>query len=210
MEILAHRGMWTLPEEKNTLNAIQKAFVNGLGIETDLRDYNGKLVISHDVANDTSPLAEEMFKMYRDLGLNVQLALNVKADGIQKMLGELLEHYQIKNYFLFDMSVPELVVNDARGLYYYTRNSDIESDCVMYQRASGVWVDYFYDDLWLNEQVLAKHINQKKKVCIVSPELHGKDYKQLWKLLKDTGLYENELVTLCSDRPMEAREYFYD
>ena len=210
MEILAHRGMWTLPEEKNTLNAIQKAFVNGLGIETDLRDYNGKLVISHDVANDTSPLAEEMFKMYRDLGLNVQLALNVKADGIQKMLGELLEHYQIKNYFLFDMSVPELVVNDARGLYYYTRNSDIESDCVMYQRASGVWVDYFYDDLWLNEQVLAKHINQKKKVCIVSPELHGKDYKQLWKLLKDTGLYENELVTLCSDRPMVAREYFYD
>ena len=210
MEILAHRGMWTLPEEKNALNAIQKAFVNGLGIETDLRDYNGKLVISHDVANDTSPLAEEMFKMYRDLGLNVQLALNVKADGIQKMLGELLEHYQIKNYFLFDMSVPELVVNDARGLYYYTRNSDIESDCVMYQRASGVWVDYFYDDLWLNEQVLAKHINQKKKVCIVSPELHGKDYKQLWKLLKDTGLYENELVTLCSDRPMEAREYFYD
>lgn len=210
MEILAHRGMWTLPEEKNTLNAIQKAFVNGLGIETDLRDYNGKLVISHDVANDTSPLAEEMFKMYRDLGLNVQLALNVKADGIQKMLGELLEHYQIKNYFLFDMSVPELVVNDARGLYYYTRNSDIESECVMYQRASGVWVDYFYDDLWLNEQVLAKHINQKKKVCIVSPELHGKDYKQLWKLLKDTGLYENELVTLCSDRPMEAREYFYD
>lgn len=210
MEILAHRGMWTLPEEKNTLNAIQKAFVNGLGIETDLRDYNGKLVISHDVANDTSPLAEEMFKTYRDLGLNVQLALNVKADGIQKMLGELLEHYQIKNYFLFDMSVPELVVNDARGLYYYTRNSDIESDCVMYQRASGVWVDYFYDDLWLNEQVLAKHINQKKKVCIVSPELHGKDYKQLWKLLKDTGLYENELVTLCSDRPMEAREYFYD
>ena len=181
-----------------------------MGIETDLRDYNGKLVISHDVANDTSPLAEEMFKMYRDLGLNVQLALNVKADGIQKMLGELLEHYQIKNYFLFDMSVPELVVNDARGLYYYTRNSDIESDCVMYQRASGVWVDYFYDDLWLNEQVLAKHINQKKKVCIVSPELHGKDYKQLWKLLKDTGLYENELVTLCSDRPMEAREYFYD
>lgn len=210
MEILAHRGMWTLPEEKNTLNAIQKAFVSGLGIETDLRDYNGKLVISHDVANDTSPLAEEMFKMYRDLGLNVQLALNVKADGIQKMLGELLEYYQIKNYFLFDMSVPELVVNDARGLYYYTRNSDIESDCVMYQRASGVWVDYFYDDLWLNEQVLAKHINQKKKVCIVSPELHGKDYKQLWKLLKDTGLYENELVTLCSDRPMEAREYFYD
>lgn len=210
MEILAHRGMWTLPEEKNTLNAIQKAFVNGLGIETDLRDYNGKLVISHDVANDTSPLTEEMFKMYRDLGLNVQLALNVKADGIQKMLGELLEHYQIKNYFLFDMSVPELVVNDARGLYYYTRNSDIESDCVMYQRASGVWVDYFYDDLWLNEQVLAKHINQKKKVCIVSPELHGKNYKQLWKLLKDTGLYENELVTLCSDRPMEAREYFYD
>lgn len=210
MEILAHRGMWNLPEEKNTLNAIRKAFVNGLGIETDLRDYNGKLVISHDVANDTSPLAEEMFKIYRNLGLNVQLALNVKADGIQKMLGELLEHYQIKNYFLFDMSVPELVVNDARGLYYYTRNSDIESDCVMYQRASGVWVDYFYDDLWLNEQVLAKHINQKKKVCIVSPELHGKDYKQLWKLLKDTGLYENELVTLCSDRPMEAREYFYD
>ena len=50
MQILAHRGLWTQTEEKNTVSAIKYAFQSGFGIETDLRDFQEKLVISHNVA----------------------------------------------------------------------------------------------------------------------------------------------------------------
>ena len=49
LEILAHRGYWKLEKEKNTLYAFEKAFDKYFGIETDLRDAQGEIVISHDI-----------------------------------------------------------------------------------------------------------------------------------------------------------------
>ena len=38
MKILAHRGFWMNESEKNSREAIKRAFDYGFGIETDLRD----------------------------------------------------------------------------------------------------------------------------------------------------------------------------
>ena len=38
MRILAHRGFWNSKEERNSIVAFEKAFQNGFGIETDIRD----------------------------------------------------------------------------------------------------------------------------------------------------------------------------
>ena len=46
--ILAHRGLWFCEEEKNSSNALFKALDLGFGIETDVRDLCGELIISHD------------------------------------------------------------------------------------------------------------------------------------------------------------------
>ncbi len=209
MEILAHRGFWTSPEEKNTLLSMERAFRSGLGVETDLRDYRGRLVISHNVADETSPDAEEMFRLYRRSGCAGTLALNVKADGIQVLIKPLLEKYGIDRYFLFDMSVPELVVNEREKLLFYTRHSDVEHECVMYEQAGGVWLDSFYDEQWLTKEIIQQHLGKNKKMCIVSPELHGYNYKAVWAMLKENGYHHSELVMLCTDVPDKAKEYFY-
>lgn len=39
MKILAHRGAWNAPEEKNTLKSFSCALQNNWGIESDVRDY---------------------------------------------------------------------------------------------------------------------------------------------------------------------------
>lgn len=208
MQILAHRGLWVVESEKNTFKSISKAFECGFGIETDIRDYNGKLVISHNIAETGCLEVEEVFAYYQDMGLKKQLALNVKADGIQEILKPLLEKYDIKNYFLFDMSVPELVVNQREHLIYYTRHSDIEHECVLYDKASGVWLDSFYDKNWLSEHIIKQHIDNNKKICIVSPELHGYEYQKMWEMIKINKYHTHELVSLCTDKPEEARRYF--
>lgn len=208
MRILAHRGMWTTEKEKNTLVALKRALDNGYGFETDIRDYQGELVISHNIADVSSIKVQEILEYYEKIGSDVQLALNVKADGIQGLLEDLLKRYQLDNYFLFDMSVPELVVNCNRGLTFYTRHSDIEDTCVLYDKASGVWLDSFFEDDWLTKDVIMRHLHNNKPVCIVSPELHQKNYEKVWNMMAECNLQRNQLVSLCTDIPEKAKEYF--
>ena len=82
MNILAHRGYWLKPEEKNTRIAFERALSLGFGIESDVRDYLGNLVISHDIPGDSAmPLSE--FIALLEQYPRVSFALNVKSDGLQ-------------------------------------------------------------------------------------------------------------------------------
>lgn len=210
MNIIAHRGLWTVSEEKNTEEALLRALDQDFGIETDIRDYMGRLVISHNVADESSPLAEVLFRHCQARMVDSVLALNVKADGIQPLLIPLLEKYGISNYFLFDMSVPEMVVYHEKAMPYYTRQSDIEKECVLYETAAGVWMDSFYNDTWLTAAEIDKHLSNQKRVCLISPELHGKPYQNLWKMLQRNGFSKFRQIALCTDNPVLAKEYFHE
>lgn len=208
MEIIAHRGIWKNELEKNTKKALFLALEHGYGIETDIRDFQERLVLSHDIATPASPALVELFEYYKKNNFKSKIALNVKADGIQHLLIKVLQTYQIENYFLFDMSIPEQVVNCNLRLKFFTRNSDIEEQCVLYQQAEGVWVDSFYNENWLTETVIRKHLDCRKHICIVSPELHHKSYTNVWKMLKDNKYDRCESVYLCTDNPEMAKEFF--
>lgn len=204
MQILAHRGWWHTVDEKNTLVALNRAIDNGYGIETDIRDYDGKLVISHDIATANSPLLSDFLAHYQKVNSRAYLALNIKADGLQKMLLSELEKYHVENYFVFDSSVPELYVYRKMGINYFTRHSEFETKPSMYDEASGVWLDSF-NNSWLTYDRVKKHISNNKLVGIISPELHGYDPMNLWKKIKKN---KNDNILLCTDLVDKAGEYF--
>lgn len=208
MQIIAHRGYWLKAEEKNNLIAFRRAFEAGYGIETDIRDFNGELVISHNIAYEKCPLLEEVFSLYKGYGLSSKLALNIKADGLQDKLKELLNTYQIANYFLFDMSIPELVVNNSKNLTFYTRESDIENEGVMYQNAAGVWLDSFFKQDWLTAEIIRHHYERHKNTCIVSSELHGWDYTAMWSMILNLDTDIKNGIALCTDFPNIAEQFF--
>lgn len=58
----------------------------GYGTETDIRDIQGKLVISHDMPQGNEITFEELLQIMD--GRNLPLALNIKADG---MANEILQ-----------------------------------------------------------------------------------------------------------------------
>lgn len=205
MNILAHRGVWNTPDEKNTVEALKRAFCNGWGIETDVRDYCGRLVISHDIASDESPLLGEVLSVYREVKGNSFLAINVKADGIQKLLVEELDKYRISNYAVFDMSIPEQVVYKKMQIPFFTRQSEIEMYPVMYSDAAGVWMDE-WEEGWIEKKIISRHLENGKLVGIISPEIHGRDYWNLWNCLKEM---DSERIFLCTDIPEKAKEVFY-
>lgn len=207
MEILAHRGYWKSFSEKNSLQALERAFDCGFGIETDVRDYCGRLVISHDIPNEECMDFDQILDYYKRKKKQETLAINIKADGLQTLLVHKLETYGIKNYFVFDMSVPEMVQYKEKGIRFFSRYSDVESSIVMESDAAGVWIDSFYIENWLTSDVIRHNIG-KRGVGIISPEIHGFNEMAMWNMLKDCTFHKEKNLYLCTDRPMEAKEFF--
>ena len=81
MVILSHRGLWKKQSEKNTFLSIQRSLEEGFGFESDIRDYLGRLVISHNIAEDDSPDAQEVFSLMQKYQDQYCFAINIKADG---------------------------------------------------------------------------------------------------------------------------------
>lgn len=207
MEILAHRGFWGVPREKNTPMALRKALESGFGFESDIRDFKGDLVISHDIANETCQKVEEIFQWLTAVGDQYCFAINIKADGLINLLIPLLEKYCIANYFTFDMSVPQMMEYMDSGLIYFTRQSEIEPNPVLYNGAAGVWIDGFLGVDWVTEELLQKHLDAGKAICLVSPELHGRQYVDSWIKWENMDL-DWARILLCTDRPREAAVFF--
>ena len=208
MIILSHRGYWKSEDEKNKTIAFERSFSLGFGTETDIRDYNGNLVISHDIADETSLQVEDFFKIYNKYNNKLPLALNIKSDGLQIKLKELLEKYKITNYFVFDMSVPDGLQYLKYKLKSFTRESEYETVASFYEESYGVWIDEFKGH-WINKNTILKHIKNYKKLCIVSPDLHKREYALEW---KDYKIIEKELniydLMICTDYPEKAKEFF--
>lgn len=210
MKILAHRGAWKSPDEKNSLEALTRAFESGLGVETDLRDFKGMLQISHDPIVSPGLSFSGLLKKYREIGCYEPLALNIKADGLLENLKKEIESFGISNYFIFDMSIPQLYQSKKLGLNFFTRFSEIERfPLTDYVNSCGVWFDSFEGryDCEFFESIL-KVLADNKKVGIVSPELHGKDHKDFWKGIITNKIHLCPSAYLCTDLPFEARECF--
>ncbi len=210
MLVLSHRGYWKKAEEKNTPVAFSRSFSLGFGTELDVRDYRGNLVVSHDIPDAMSMDLREFFVNYSKYDLNLCLAINVKADGLQSLLLNVLNEYQIENYFVFDMSVPDAMLYLDHQLKVFTRESEFEVEPSFYELADGVWMDEFRAP-WITPQKIKHHLNNGKKVCIVSPELHQMDHLSRWKDYKSMSrnLAKSEIM-ICTDFPEEARRYFSD
>lgn len=206
MKILSHRGYWKEVAEKNTIEAMRRSFSLGFGTETDVRDYNGDLVISHDIADENAISFQKFLEIYGEYNKDLPLALNIKSDGLQLKLKEALARNKIENYFLFDMSIPDALGylrNEVKNVF--TRQSEYEKDPSFYEKANGVWLDSFEGD-WFDNNLISAHLARGKMVCIVSPELHKRSHLESWKKYKFLSTEKN--LFLCTDLPEEAREFF--
>lgn len=238
IEVIEHRGGWcnSSNEFENTyLQNTPQAFRNSLtrnhGIETDIRDMNGIIVISHNMPENSEVTFDRLLEEYKKHKNAGVLALNVKADGMQKEVKRLLDKHNIKNYFVFDMSIPDTLCYMRNNLNFYVRHSDYEIDPnraipYIYKEAKGVWLDQFNNlpetPSWITERVLKQHLNANKKIVIVSRELHfpkglsSTNLKKIWEhykrmciKLKNQG-FNIQHISICTDFPKEMMEFFYN
>jgi glycerophosphoryl diester phosphodiesterase len=204
MIVISHRGYWLTPDEKNQMTAFERSFREGFGVELDIRDYRGDLVISHDVADSGSARLDFFFEMYNKNNKNLTLALNIKSDGLQVKLKSMLDCYHIENYFVFDMSIPDMLQYRNHGMCVFSRVSEYEKLSESINGINGIWLDQFESN-WFNDTLIDKILEKQKNICIVSSELHKRKNIDCWNMLKKIP---NNKIMLCTDYPSEAEVFF--
>lgn len=207
--VLAHRGLWASPDQQNTIGALVAAAQNGFGLELDLRDYRGELVISHDPPRRRPVAFKKLLETLDELDLYSPptLALNIKADGLaEKVLRALREGPQ--DFFCFDMSFPENVRYQELGLPVAIRVSELENSVAETRtndRFRTVWLDSFYSDWWKGDFDFDDLVDSFD-VYVVSPELHGREPLEAWEFLANKSV-EGKTFGICTDFPKEVSEW---
>lgn len=205
MQVISHRGYWKSAAEKNTTTAFARSFALGYGTETDVRDLNGELVISHDMPTQPAmPLQMYLadLQTFNRPGKLTQ-ALNIKADGLATALAAQMKDYD-QPWFVFDMSVPDMLQHIRAGNPTFARMSEYEPFPTLLQgQIKGIWLDAFTSTAWYSASVIESLLKQGLQVCIVSPELHGRDDQaDLWAALRPINHYDG--LILCTDLPEDA------
>jgi hypothetical protein len=141
-----------------------------MGVEVDLRDAGNEIIISHDPFS-----MGENFENYLENYTHRFLIANIKSERIELRVKDLLDRFEIKDYFFLDSSAPMIVKYGSQsGFQFSLRVSEyesIESALKMKVFADWIWVDCF-ERLSIDQN---EYLALKKagfKLCIVSPELH--------------------------------------
>jgi hypothetical protein len=170
------------------------------GVEVDIRSYGAKLIIHHDPF-----VIGESFNEWLEFYQHGTLILNVKEEGLEARLINLLASKGIMDYFFLDQSFSSLVKwSKTLKEHCAVRVSEFESintALTLAGKVNWVWVDYFtkfplsgYDALRLN--------NAGFKICLVSPELQGRNAEieipALVSLLRERNIKSD---AVCTKRP---------
>lgn len=171
-----------LKHRVNSLQEISK-LDKDWGVEIDLRSCvtkKGSLHLSHD-AWSLGDDFEMWLAEFKKQEIQGPIWLNTKEDGLEERIEELMADYGIKNYVFLDTVLPTLVKKTHFQNYrhYAVRFSFYEPkefvSCFK-RKADWVWADCFQGIPVSVDKV--KELKEYFKVCLVSPELHGKSLKE--------------------------------
>jgi hypothetical protein len=165
---------------KHRINTITELSLIDLnyGVEIDLRSQNLEIIMSHDPYTSNSLLFSEWIQSYR----HSMLVLNIKEEGIEQQVFEIINKANIENFFCLDQSFPFIVKTLGGGENRTAlRVSDYESVNTLEKTAqiskfkpNWVWIDSFTGN-WEHLADVKKIKSMGYKVCIASPELHKRN-----------------------------------
>ena len=191
MKLIVHR--------RNTLAEL-RATAFQYGVEVDIRSFGNQLVTSHDPF-----LKGEKLIDWVDQYKHGTLILNVKEEGLEARLIALMESQGISDYFFLDLSFPFLVkwanAGERRLAVRISEYESISTALSLAGKIDWIWVDCFTHFPLHGEE--AQRLQEVDfKLCLVSPELQGRDpvvsIPALMQLLTDRSIRAD---AVCTKRP---------
>lgn len=180
----------------NTLKELNKIPLN-MGIEADIRDYKDKLILSHDPFKSGEKFSNFLKKVNKRVTF-----LNIKSFGI---IDEILEKIKNHNNFYFlDLCFSEIHYLIKKGyskkiILRFSKYEKFDLKSKSLKNIEWIWFDYF--DKKLLTKSIYNHVRKnKKKICIVSPDLLGGDKKEILKFIKYLKKNKFKIDAICTKK----------
>ncbi|MGI4855812.1 MAG: hypothetical protein ACRYHA_02590 [Janthinobacterium lividum] len=193
MKIIAHR--------RNLLSELE-ATPGHFGVEVDIRSCGERLIIHHD------PLVQgNDFHAWIDSYAHGTLILNVKEEGLERRLIDLMREKNIDDYFFLDQSFPFLVkwsrAGERRCAVRVSEYESIETALTLAGKVDWVWVDCFTRfPLTHADAIRLKEAGFK--LCLVSPELQGRwDSREIVDIRMLMASFDIGIDAVCTKKPAE-------
>ena len=192
MKLIAHR--------RNTILDLQTTNQK-YGVEIDIRSDKEKLIIHHDPF-----VSGQVFEDWLEFYQHGTLILNVKEEGLEQRLVTMMLSKGISDYFFLDQSFPFLMklsnAGERRCAVRVSEYESLETALALSGKVDWVWVDCF-SKFPLSECDSKLLKNAGFKICLVSPELQGRDPKTeiplLNSLLKKRNIQPDAVCTKYPD-----------
>lgn len=143
------------------------------GVELDLRSYGDRLIVHHDAFVDG-----EDFERWLDDYRHRLLILNVKEEGLEQRLIALMRERGIEDWFFLDQSFPFLIrtarMGESRCAVRVSEFESIDTALTLAGQVDWVWVDCF-TRFPLDRAQTDRLRGAGFKLCLVSPELQGRE-----------------------------------
>ena len=184
---------------KHRINTIEdlNSTSNNHGVEFDLHSYSDELVVHHDPFVDATKF-DDWLNHYK----HSYMFANIKEEGIENSLIKKVINKGIDNYLLFDLSFPSIIKLSNNGFTKIAlRISKYESINTAFNlkgKIDWIWLDMFDDIIPISGYDFKELQDSGMNICIVSPELHGRDKSSLHKvksLLHDANIKPNAVCT---------------
>jgi hypothetical protein len=171
----------------NSIKILKKTSKN-LGIEVDVRTYNGNLILAHNNYKKKKKIfLREFIKNFN----HKFLIVNLKEHNLANKIIKFFANKSIK-YFILDIHPHEIIkVKDKKNICArYSCFEPIHGPLKIKKFAEWVWIDY------LNKTLITKKnfslLYKNFKTCIVSPEVAG--YKNISHIKKMKNFFKRNKI----------------
>ncbi len=186
--MIAHR--------RNTLELLRNT-PKEYGVEVDIRSHADRLIIHHDPFVDG-----ESFEHWLSEYQHGTLILNVKEEGLEARLIQLMQQYGINDFFFLDQSFPFLIKWSTQGerrcAVRISEFESIETALTLKGKIDWAWIDCF-NHFPLSQNQATQLKTAGFKLCLVSPELQGRNAEteipKLHKLLVEQQISADAVCT---------------
>lgn len=191
MRIIAHR--------RNTAAELV-ATPAEYGVEVDIRSFGERLIIHHD------PFREgEDFETWMQSFRHGTLILNVKEEGLEARLIEIMRQRSVEDFFFLDQSFPFLVKwarnGEHRCAVRVSEFESVDTALTLAGKVDWVWVDCFTRFPLTTESAQRLH-EAGFKLCLVSPELQGRPAEtEIPQLRAQLASLRIAAEAVCTKRP---------
>lgn len=197
MTIIQHRI-----NELNKLKSVDERY----GCEIDLRSIDNKIVLSHEPFTDGCEF-ETWIERYH----HSTLILNVKEDGLEQRIMNILAEYHKTDFFFLDQTTPATISMVRNGFSQFairvSEYETIQSAMKFVGKADWVWIDSFYP-FSHNLDDLVTLSDNGFKLCIVSPELQSRPHEhEIFEIRRLTKKYSLVVDAVCTKYPALWEDY---